>query len=173
MESNCTALALPELDRFSLRTNILSWVMKERFNLISLQVCMFSTVSPFATVSTHVLAKSDLLAGFNLFHKVCRKCGTAGQLREQLGASFSYLSCCVLQSRSLTPALCLSLVPAWGGLDLQGRLAEDLLAPRLDAALLYRLCRLYRSVPASTLEHGNVLVTWKIGNIPRLPALPW
>lgn len=89
MENNCTALALPGLDRFSLRTNTLSLVIKERFNLIALQVSMFTTVSPFATDHTHVLALSSLLADFNLFHKVCRRCGAVGQLREQLGASFS------------------------------------------------------------------------------------
>lgn len=112
---------------------------------------MFSTVSPFATVSTPVLAMSGLLAGFNLLHKVCRKCEAVGQMREQLGASFSSLSSYVLQSRSLAPVLCFSLVSAWGGLDLQRGVAEDLLSPRLDAALVYRVCRPYRSAPASTL----------------------
>lgn len=76
MVSNYTALALPELNRFSLRTNTLFLVMKGSFNLISLQVSIFSTVSPFATVSTHALAMSGLLAGFNLFQK---SVGSVGQ----------------------------------------------------------------------------------------------
>lgn len=151
MESNCTALASPELDRFALETNIVSLIMKETFTLIALQVSMFSTVSPFATVHAHVLAMNGLLAGSNLFHKVCRRCGAVGQLREQMGASFSSPSSYMLQSRSPTPVLCLSLVLAWGGLDLQQGVAEDLLAPRLDAALVYKLCRLYRSASTSTL----------------------
>lgn len=168
MESNCSALALPEPVRFSLKTNTLSLVMKERLNLISLQVSMFSTVSPFATVSTHMLAMSGLLAGFNLFHEVCRKCGAIGQLRGQLGASFSSPSSYVVQSRSLAPVLCFYPLSLHGEAWICSEGWQRAFLPPSWMQPWCTDCAGCTALPL--LPH---CVTWKAGNTPWLPALPW
>jgi len=82
------------------------------------------------------------LTGFNLFHKVCRKCGAVGQLRGQLGASFSSLFSCMVQSHWLLS--CTSALSLHGEVWIYSegwQRAFSLLAPELDAALMHRLCR--------------------------------
>lgn len=110
--------------------------MKERFNLIALQVSIFTTVSPFATDHSHVLAMSGLLADLNLFHKVYRSCGAVGQLREHLSGCIIFFPLLLHVAEQVTGS-CLVLIscPCMGRLGSAARGGRGPSCPQAGCSL--------------------------------------
>ena len=135
-------MALPEPGRFSLETNTVSLVMKERFNLVSLQVSTFSTVSPFATVNTHCASHECSSGRFSSVSQCLQKVWGSRSAERTAGCIIFF----PLLLRGAKPghwllscASPLSLHEEAWICSKEWQRAFSLPAPELDAALMHRL----------------------------------
>lgn len=98
--------------RFSLETNTVSLVMKEKLNPFSLQVSvfsMFSRVSPFATVNARCVRSERSPGRSRCVSARLQKAGGSGSAGRQLGMSRSSPFSSVVQSH--VAGSCLMLLP--------------------------------------------------------------